>query len=586
MKLKFILKTITVLFLSALFFCSNAVGFFNNIIIDKKITDFPNQNDTNPYFTLVYHQFHNRSIVGACALLDMNDDGFLDIALVSSSQIYFIQNNGDNTFTNYNSIQSENSVGFGMHDFNQDGRMDLYLAQKNQPDIMINNGDGTFISFDLGNEGLGIVRTALFADFNNDNYYDSYLSCSSFNINHHWNQMHPGLSDGSFGDTIIDEILDPTIPDFWHKWAHAPWGLKGEWSNQQFKGAVVRDFDDDGYPDIVSCAYADAGFQDPRCILFATLRAHQLPRGVYFLHNLADPDNIRFEEIGRQAFGEDSQGNTRRFWNPYHATPLDYDLDGDLDLFMGAIIRRELPRFLGWENTDVVRFYENRCEPGVIQFIDRTVETGFDWRNEVSPKNRSNWYLSAGAQIDFDNDGWVDLAVVNRRDADKTAFAYVHLFRNRGDGTFEEIDPSLHGLTDFGGGSDIASGDLNNDGKPDLVITGGSAKGPQGESASRVYINNVDSENHWIQLKIIDNATKTHAIGAKVSVYESGTERLLGYDEVRTDFSYRSKHEPILHFGLGLVDSVDVEVKTQQGDIFEFKTIGADEAYDLFLEVV
>jgi hypothetical protein len=143
----------------------------------------------------------------------------------------------------------------------------------------------------------------------------------------------------------------------------------------------------------------------------------------------------------------------------------------------------------------------------------------------------------------------------------------------------------MHGLTDFGGGSDLVPGDLNNDGKPDLVITGGSAKGPDGKSVSRVYINNVVTENHWVQLKILDNATKTYVIGAKVSVYESGTERLLGYDEVRTDFSYRSKREPILHFGLGLVDAVDVKVKTQHGDVYEFKTMGADEVYDLFLEV-
>jgi hypothetical protein len=252
---------------------------------------------------------------------------------------------------------------------------------------------------------------------------------------------------------------------------------------------------------------------------------------------------------------------------------------------MGATIRRELLRFLGWENTDIVRFYENRCEPGAIQFIDRTAETGFGWRNMVSPYNRSDWMFAAGAQIDFDNDGWVDLAVVNRRDAEKTSYAYVHLFRNMGDGTFEEIEPSMHGLTDFGGGSDLVSGDLNNDGKPDLVITGGSAIGPDGKSVSRVYINNVVTENHWIKLKILDNATNTYAIGAKVSVYESGTQRLLGYDEVRTDFSYRSKREPILHFGLKTVEEIDVMMKTQKGDEQRFTSLKSDKIYELFIGV-
>jgi hypothetical protein len=172
--------TVITFFVIGLFLCTNVLGYYTNTYHSQK-TEILHSTNTSPYFSLAYHFNENNSIQGAAILLNMNADGFLDIALVSSQKLYFIQNNGDNTFTEYDSIQSKNGVGWGMHDFNQDGCMDLYLAQENQPDVMISNADGTFTSLDLGNEGLGIVRTALFADFNNDNYIDSYISCSSFN---------------------------------------------------------------------------------------------------------------------------------------------------------------------------------------------------------------------------------------------------------------------------------------------------------------------------------------------------------------------------------------------------------------------
>jgi hypothetical protein len=66
-------------------------------------------------------------------------------------------------------------------------------------------------------------------------------------------------------------------------------------------------------------------------------------------------------------------------------------------------------------------------------------------------------------------------------------------------------------------------------------------------------------------------------------VYEAGTERLLGYDEVRTDFSYRSKREPILHFGLNTVEEIDIILETQKGDEQRFSSLKADKLYELFI---
>jgi arylformamidase len=549
-----------------------AIGDPDDDIITPELSKFLGFNGSETYFRQVYVQQGDKQ--KSSAVVDLNSDGFLDIAIASSNNIYLIRNNGDETFTTVTSMNSTSATGWGIHDFNADGVLDLYLAQTETSDCMINNGDMTFTYMEMGNEGEGVVRTALYADFNNDGWTDSYLSTSAFNMYHSWNQLHPGLPKEGFGEDIIDTILQPPIPDFFHKYADAPGGAQGEWSNKQFKGAVVRDFDHDGYPDIVSCAYADRGYQDSRCVSWAQNWVEQQQRGIFYLRNIGSSGMILFEEIGIQAFGPDSQGNTSEYWNPYTAIPIDYDRDGDLDLFVGAVLRSSGDGT--FEDTTAVRFYKNICEQENVEFVDMTDEAGFGVFNTVSVEERGYVSFAAGAPIDYDNDGWVDLILINRRDTDKTPYAYVHIYHNNGDGSFTEIDPSIHGLTG-GGGRDLSYGDFNNDGTIDLVINDGTAGGYEGADNSRIYLNTINNNNHWVQLKIIDDTTQTYATGAKVSVYDSETDTLLGYDEVRADFSYRSKRTPILHFGVGESTTVDVRIEKQNKQIYTFDKIDVDE---------
>lgn len=558
---------------------NQAIGHPDDEIITPKLSRFLGFENNQTYFKKVFVQEGRKQ--KSSVLVDFNDDGLSDVVIASSSSLYFIQNHGDGTFSTVNTIKSQSSTGWGMHDIDRDGNMDLYLAQTDKFDWMINNGDGSFTSQNLGNEADGIVRTALFADFDKDALIDSYLSTSAFNEYHGWNQLHPGLPEGGFGDNIIDTILEPPIPDFFHKYADAPNGAEGEWSNKQFKGAVVRDFDKDGYPDIVACAYADRGYQDPRCTTWAQGWVDQQQRGIFFLQNIALPGKIQFEEIGLQVFGVDSHGNTSQHWNPYTAIPIDYDRDGDLDLFVGATLRRTGDG--SWEDTISVRFYENECEPGNIQFIDKTDEVGFSWINDLQVGERAYRSFAAGAPVDVNNDGWVDLVLINRRDTDKTPFAYVHVYLNKGGESFQELDPDLHGLTDGGGGRDINFGDFNNDGRIDLVINDGTAGGYEGSDNSRIYINEIETDNHWIKLKVIDNETNSYAIGAKVSIFDSETDTLIGYNEVRSDFSYRSKRTPILHFGLGHINLVDIVIEKQNGEEYYVNSLNTDRLFEFYI---
>src|SRR5262245_9201570 len=77
------------------------------------------------------------------------------------------------------------------------------------------------------------------------------------------------------------------------------------------------------------------------------------------------------------------------------------------------------------------------------------------------------------AFVDFDNDGWPDVFLVNGTTLQgfpKGQEPTNHLYRNRGDGTFEDVTRKA-GLLQGGWGQGVCAGDYDNDGCPDLYVT-------------------------------------------------------------------------------------------------------------------
>ncbi len=129
---------------------------------------------------------------------------------------------------------------------------------------------------------------------------------------------------------------------------------------------------------------------------------------------------------------------------------------------------------------DSSRPHAQPISPGVGDlFEDVTQKVTIDFRHQFCHRRIANILLSNGsgaAVLDFDNDGWMDLYFVNwgpLAGVTDPQFAGAResnrLFRNRGDGTFEDVTERA-GVSGSGFGSAAAVGDFDNDGFADIYV--------------------------------------------------------------------------------------------------------------------
>lgn len=147
--------------------------------------------------------------------------------------------------------------------------------------------------------------------------------------------------------------------------------------------------------------------------------------------------------------------------------------------------------------------------------------------------------------IDFDNDGWIDLAAVlqvgNR--------AELHVFRNLGAQGFQDVTAKL-GLDKIGlsQARSVIAADVDGDGAPDLIVT--QEQGPQ------LVLRNVGgNRNHSLRIELTGLADNKSSIGTKVEVFAAGRWQKF---EVAGGASYLSQGSTEIEAGLGQTAQVDV----------------------------
>lgn len=543
---------------------------------------------TNTWFRL--HRTIALDKCQAAAVFDLDGDGTQDIVMAGSTQYHLLRNRpGDDgpnfetaTFTVPNPtgggrLPPEDIKALSSHDYNLDGRLDLYLCSVLAPDrlklppaqVLINQGSGAFKVADIGINSTGSIRSVLSSDYDGDGYFDTFHVCSPY-VEEISCQFHAGTKRWDrHGPDIIREII-PDSPHFWLD-EH---GI----ANKGFKGAIVRDVDGDGRTDILLGAVADVG---------ATVRHKQRGwlRGIFVLRNVSTPGKIRFEDVSNTAIERAySDGSRYPQMHVYTVIAADIDRDGDLDLFVTGTRAGWADRALE-DKTPIMRLLRNDSTPGRIKFADITKEAGLDFMNddrvfEVYPRNTlaTSPNLAAAAALDVENDGHVDVFNVVRATGFREGPHASFLWKNDGQGRFQLVRGDVNGVSRVA--RDLSYGDLDDDGRVDLVLVDGSAGGGQNTDQNYVYLNSIRNSNHWVKINVTW-PENPFGLESKVTVFKHGTRNILGYDEVRTDFCYRSRRSPTLHFGLGPETAVDVRVKTRSGGERVFQNLQADQLHTL-----
>jgi hypothetical protein len=203
---------------------------------------------------------------------------------------------------------------------------------------------------------------------------------------------------------------------------------------------------------------------------------------------------------------------------------FDYDNDLDLDLYWttwpgeGPPVPNVLYRNIG----------------GGGGFVDVGAASG--------TQDARGWGISANAG-DVDNDGWMDFLVTNGFSPLSSPNV---LFRNRGNGTFEDLTAALGGGRFDGRG--VAFADYDGDGDLDVVVTAGQS------APTRLWRNDSTHGNHWLTIRLVGRFSNRSAVGARVEVE---TPLMTTLQEVSGGAGRGSQNSLALEFGLGAAQRVD-----------------------------
>jgi hypothetical protein len=167
--------------------------------------------------------------------------------------------------------------------------------------------------------------------------------------------------------------------------------------------------------------------------------------------------------------------------------------------------------------------------------------------------------------VDYDNDGYLDLLVINVSDVN-------FLYHNNGDGTFTRLNsgslvndgPTLSHI-------DAAWADYDNDGFMDVVIVADSGNN------SLYHNNGIDNgnTNHWFSLKLVGTASNRQAIGAKVRIKATiGGKNFWQRRDIGVSTSQLGQSDLRAGFGLGDATNIDiVRIEWPSGTVQELHNV-------------
>ncbi len=478
--------------------------------------------------------------------------------------------------------------GVALFDYDNDGRLDIFfvngaplsdptppgtIPKKTGPEfwnrLYHQNPDGTFedVTEKAGLQGVGYDMGVAVGDYDNDGYQDLYVTGLGGNRLYHNN------GDGTFTD-----VTEPSGTG------------GGGWSTS----AVWVDLDNDGLLDLVVLRYLKWDFSDIWCGEHrpgyrAYCHPNLFPRIEPLVYH--NEGNGRFTEIAAKIGMKAGKG--------LGVSLADYDRDGHIDFFVS---NDSMPEFL-YHNNGNGTFTEDGLLSGVaVNGMGSTfagMGTDFqDYNNDGWPdlivtdlamqkytlyeNNRDGTFNDATSLsgigetsllhsgwgvcfLDYDNDGLKDLIIVQGHVIDNIhlQFPDLHyqepmmLLHNIGSGKFVEVSQaSGEVFHQRWAGRGLARGDIDNDGRIDVVVT-------TNDGPAYIVRNVTPTDNHWITLLLVGHKSNRDAIGAVVKLTTAAGPQ---WWIVSTGGSYCSSSDKRAHFGLGAEsEAVSIEIQWPSG---------------------
>jgi enediyne biosynthesis protein E4 len=487
------------------------------------------------------------------AILDADSDGWLDIFVVNGSVLegfprggaptsHLYRNRHDGTFEDVTAAAGLTQSGWGQAacsgDYDNDGHDDLFVTYWGQNRLFHNRGSGRFEDV-TSRAGLETPKArwgagCAFLDYDRDgrldlfaaNYIDFDMSATPLPESGLCRYKGlpvacgpPGLPGGK--NALYRNTGGGTFEDVSERAgitrASGTYGL----------GVSTLDFNDDGWVDLYV-----ANDSNPSALYLNTAN------GTF--KDVAVAAGCAYSQDGKPQAG-------------MGVAIGDYDRNGTVDLFK--------TNFAGDTSTLYANDGKGSCE-------DRTFAAGVGLN--------TRWLGWGVGFVDLDNDGWLDLFLVNGHvypevQRLQTEAGYRQrkvVYRNLTRGRFEEITERLGPpVTTPAAGRGAAFADLDNDGDIDVVVNNVHA-------APDLFRLDSQSPAHWTTVKLVGTRSNRSAIGARVRMFDASGRQV---QEVRGGGSYFSQNDLRVHFGLGRSNLIErIEVRWPNGLEEEWKNLEVD----------